>query len=65
MDYSTKSSTDSAKGVCEPLAGTLVQDIAQAGEGRPVGWVELMEAVEALCPLWLRATDESVENYRL
>lgn len=52
MDYSTKSLTESAKGVREPLAGAGVRDVVQPGKGDLSDWVELMEAVEALCPMW-------------
>jgi hypothetical protein len=65
MDYSTKSLADSAKGVREPLAGTQAQDIAQAGKGDLSDWVELMEAVEALCPVWPAAPVGAHGGYRL
>jgi len=29
-----------------------VLDVVQAGRGDLSDWVELMEAVEALCPVW-------------
>ncbi|MEO5831536.1 MAG: hypothetical protein ABIQ36_13305 [Rhodanobacter sp.] len=52
MDYSPKSPTDNAKGVRDPLAGGRVLDVVQVGKGDLSDWVELMEAVEALCPVW-------------
>ena len=52
MEYSTKSLPKSAEGVRELLAGGRVLDIVQAGKGDLSDWVELMEAVEALCPVW-------------
>lgn len=65
MDYSTKSPTESAKGVHEPLAGERVLDVAQAGKGDFSDWVELMEAVEALCPVWPAAPSGKCDGYRL
>lgn len=52
MEYSTKWLPKSAERVREPLAGGRVLDIVQAGKGDLSDWVELMEAVEALCPVW-------------
>jgi len=34
------------------LVGSDVLDVAQASRGDLSDWVELMEAVEALCPVW-------------
>lgn len=65
MVYSTKSLADSPQGVREPLAGARVQDIAQAGKGDLSNWVELMEAVEALCPTWPAAPVGVHGGYRL
>jgi hypothetical protein len=36
------------------LVGANVLDVVQAGRGDLSDWVELMEAVEALCPVWPR-----------
>ena len=52
MNYSPKLPTTSAKGVREPLVGGDVRDVAQVGRGDLSDWVELMEAVEMLCPVW-------------
>ncbi|HWG87646.1 MAG TPA: hypothetical protein VN679_07660 [Candidatus Acidoferrales bacterium] len=41
-------------GVREPLVGSGVLDVVQAGRGDLSDWMELMEAVEALCPVWPR-----------
>lgn len=65
MDYSTKLLTESAKGVREPLAGGRVLDVSQAGKGDFSDWVELMEAVEALCPVWPAASSGECGGYRL
>jgi hypothetical protein len=34
------------------LVGSDVLDVVQAGRGDLSDWVELMEAVEVLCPVW-------------
>jgi hypothetical protein len=65
MDYSTKLPTESAKGVREPLAGGRVLDVAQVGKGDLSDWVELMEAVEALCPVWPVAPLGVHDDFRL
>jgi len=65
MDYSTKSLTESAKGVREPLAGGRVLEVVQAGKGDLSDWVELMEAVEALCPVWPAAPVGMQGEYKL
>ena len=38
--------------VVEPLAGGYVVSTSLPGKGDLSDWVELMEAVEALCPVW-------------
>jgi hypothetical protein len=38
--------------VAEPLAGGYVASASLRGKGDLSDWVELMEAVEALCPVW-------------
>ena len=38
--------------VAEPLAGSYVVSAPLPGKGDLSDWVELMEAVEALCPVW-------------
>jgi len=38
--------------VAEPLAGGYVVSAPLTGKGDLSDWVELMEAVEALCPVW-------------
>jgi hypothetical protein len=65
MDYSLKSLSISAEGVREPLAGMQVLDVVQAGKGDFSDWLELMEVVEALCPVWPAAPSEKRGGYRL
>ena len=52
MKYSPKLPTTKHEDVREPLVGCDVLDVAQVGKGDLSDWVELMEAVEALCPMW-------------
>jgi hypothetical protein len=65
MDYSTKLPRKNSEGVREPLAGGNVLDIVQAGRGDLSDWVELMEVVEALCPVWPAAPVGERGGYRL
>lgn len=65
MNYSTKSLTESVQGVREPLAGGRVVDVVQLARGDLSDWVELMEAVEALCPVWPVAPLGVGDKYRL
>jgi hypothetical protein len=66
MSYLRKSPTKSADDVHEPLAGGGVCDLAQQpGKTDLSDWVELMEAVEALCPVWPEAARRTEGNYRL
>ena len=52
MNDLPKSPATKHGGVREPLVGGDVLDVVQAGRGDLSDWVELMEAVEALCPTW-------------
>ena len=56
MNELPKSPATKHEGVREPLVGGDVLDVVQAGRGDLSDWVELMEAVEALCPVgwWSR-----------
>lgn len=65
MDYSPKSPKKSLEGVREPLAGADVLDVTQPGKGDLADWVELMDAVEALCPVWPAAPAGRRNGYRL
>jgi hypothetical protein len=38
--------------VAEPLVGGYVASVAQVGKGDLSDWVELMDVVELLCPVW-------------
>ena len=52
MNELPKSPATKHEGVREPLVGGDVLDVVQVGKGDLSDWVELMEAVEALCPVW-------------
>ena len=47
-----KSSSTEEQVVCQPLVGGDVLDVVPVGKGDLSDWMELMEAVEALCPVW-------------
>jgi hypothetical protein len=51
MNYSSKPAKRPDR-VTEPLAGSYVASAPLPGKGDLSDWVELMEAVEALCPVW-------------
>ena len=63
MNYSPKSPTTMHEGVREPLVGSDVLDVVQAGRGDLSDWVELMEAVEALCPVWPRGKHQMAKQF--
>jgi hypothetical protein len=65
MNYSPKSPTKKHEGVREPLVGGDVLDVVQVGKGDLSDWMELMEAVEALCPVWPVVEVEHHGTYRL
>jgi hypothetical protein len=65
MNYSPKSPTTKHEGVRESLVGGDVLDVMQAGRGDLSDWVELMEAVEALCPVWPVRERQLVREYKL
>ena len=52
MNDLPKSPATKPEGVREPLVGGDVLDVVQVGKGDLSDWVELMEAVEVLCPVW-------------
>jgi hypothetical protein len=54
MNCSLRSPTKEHGTVREPLVGGDVLNVVQTGRGDLSDWVELMEAVEALCPVWPR-----------
>lgn len=52
MNCSPKSTPKHADRVAEPLVGSYVASAPMLGKGDLSDWVELMEEVEALCPVW-------------
>ena len=65
MDYSRKSLTKDIDGLHEPLAGRSVIDVMPLGKADLSDWVELMDAVEALCPVWPAAPKGRQGKHRL
>ena len=63
MNCSPKSPTTKHEGARKPLVGGDVLDVVQAGRGDLSDWVELMEAVEALCPVWPRGKHSMAELF--
>lgn len=63
MNDSPKSPTTKHEDVREPLIGSGVLDVVQAGRGDLSDWMELMEAVEALCPVWLRGEHQMAKQF--
>lgn len=55
----------SAADVRELLAGARVLDVTRSEKEDLSDWVELMEAVEALCPVWLPAPIGECGGFRL
>jgi hypothetical protein len=52
--------------VAEPFAGASVSTVSVPGKGDLSDWIELMEAVEALCPVWpQREERSSTGTYKL
>jgi hypothetical protein len=49
----------------QPLVSGDVLDVVQPGRGDLSDWVELMEAVEALCPVWPTEQRREEGRYRL
>ncbi|OOG61545.1 hypothetical protein B0E46_16385 [Rhodanobacter sp. B04] len=63
MNCSPKSPTSKREVGREPLAGSDVLDAVQAGRGDLSDWVELMEAVEAFCPVWPKGKHPMAEQF--
>lgn len=63
MNYSPKSPATEHKRVREPLVGGNVVGVVQAGRGDLSDWVELMEAVEVLCPVWPKAEHQMAKQF--
>lgn len=63
MNYSPKSPMTKHDGVRELLVGDDVLDVVQAARGDLSDWMELMEAVEALCPVWPRGKHPMAKQF--
>lgn len=65
MSYSPKPARRPDR-VAEPLAGSHVASAPLSGKGDLSDWVELMDAVEALCAVWPEREEVSGKGgYRL
>jgi hypothetical protein len=65
MNSSEKFPKTMREGVRGPLAGGDVPPALQCGKGDLSDWVDLMEAVEALCPVWPPQPKVGHGEYRL
>jgi hypothetical protein len=65
MSDPLKSPAAEERVVCQPLVGSDVLDVVRPGRGDLSDWVELMEAVEALCPVWPVSEWPQVGVYKL
>lgn len=65
MNYSPKSPAKHPDRISDPFAGSEVMSVTQPGNADLADWVELMEAVEALCPVWPAAQRSMGGRYRL
>ncbi|HWX67425.1 MAG TPA: hypothetical protein VNZ27_13465 [Rhodanobacter sp.] len=59
-----KPSSTEEKVVCQPLVDSDVLNVLPASRGDLSDWVELMEAVEALCPVWPVRERPLVREYK-
>ena len=65
MEYWPKSPAKQTEKVADTLAGGDVMDAIQSGKGDLSDWIELMDAVEALCPVWPAKEQATGGVYRL
>lgn len=66
MNFSSKLPTKHPDRMAEPLTGSYVISTLLPGKGDLSDWVELMEVVEALCPVWPeRGEVQGRGNWRL
>lgn len=65
MNSSPTSTPTNSEHAGTPLAGGEVLSIAHPGKTDLSDWVELMEAVEALCPVWPVVSRDEGGCYRL
>lgn len=65
MNYLPKSPKKQPDHVGEPFVGGEVANVVLPGRTDLADWVELMEAVEALCPVWPMEQQRREGRYRL
>ncbi len=65
MSYSRKLPTDPADRRAEVLAGRDVAKASVPGKSDFSDWIEMMEVVEALCPVWPAREAKEGDIYKL
>ena len=65
MNYSPKSPMNRPDPINEVFTGADVADVVQPGRADLADWVDLMEVVEALCPVWPSGAICEDGDYRL
>jgi hypothetical protein len=66
MSYLPKPMSMATDRPVQPFAGAAVSSAPARGRGDLADWVELMEAVETLCPVWpVRDPAAGEGGYRL
>lgn len=66
MNYSPKRLPMRPDRIAQPIAGVAFANVSPPAKDDLSDWVELMEAIEALCPVWpQREGRQLTETYRL
>lgn len=65
MNYLPKSPKKRPDHASEPFVGGEVANVVPPSRTDLADWVELMEAVEALCPVWPMERQRREGRYRL
>lgn len=65
MNYSPNSPAAQPDKVREPLAGDVGVGFQPVARGDLSDWVELMDLVEALCPVWPERRPAMVGTFKL
>lgn len=65
LNYLPKSPMNQPDHINEVFAGAEVAEVVQSGPADLSDWAELMEAVEALCPVWPAESQDVGSEYRL
>jgi len=65
VSYLPKSGQPQTDAMREPMAGGNVANATPPGRADLADWIELMEAVEALCPVWPVVLPSEHGGYKL